>query len=55
VWHVEGTVGHFGSAGGLLAAAGAIAHCSAADNPTTVVVVAVEKSGVSTVLEVVRR
>jgi hypothetical protein len=53
VWHVERRLGDFGAAGGLLAAVSAVAYCSAARHPTTVLAAAVEPGGAAIILEVI--
>ncbi|GAB3980088.1 beta-ketoacyl synthase N-terminal-like domain-containing protein [Plantactinospora veratri] len=52
VWHLERALGDFGAAGGLLAAACAVAYCASAPAPTSLLAVAIEPSGNAAILEV---
>lgn len=52
VWHVERLLGDFGAAGGFLAVACAVALCTAAREPTTILALAVEPCGTTALLEV---
>ncbi|MFY1671131.1 beta-ketoacyl synthase N-terminal-like domain-containing protein [Plantactinospora sp. WMMB334] len=52
VWHLERSLGDFGAAGGLLAAASAVAYCASAGEPASVLVLAIEPSGNAAILEV---
>ncbi|WP_422769109.1 beta-ketoacyl synthase N-terminal-like domain-containing protein [Plantactinospora sp. WMMC1484] len=52
VWHLERSLGDFGAAGGLLAAACAVAYCASAGEPASVLVLAIEPSGNAAILEV---
>ncbi|GIG87142.1 beta-ketoacyl synthase N-terminal-like domain-containing protein [Plantactinospora endophytica] len=52
VWHLERALGDFGAAGGLLAAACAVAYCASAPAPTSVLALAIEPSGNAAILEV---
>ncbi|MFY1692664.1 beta-ketoacyl synthase N-terminal-like domain-containing protein [Plantactinospora sp. WMMB782] len=52
VWHLERSLGDFGAAGGLLAAACAVAYCASVPAPASLLVLAVEPSGNAAILEV---
>ncbi|MEO3930434.1 beta-ketoacyl synthase N-terminal-like domain-containing protein [Micromonosporaceae bacterium B7E4] len=52
VWHLEASLGDFGAAGGLLAAACAVAYCASAPAPTSLLALAIEPSGNAAILEV---
>ncbi|GAA3740480.1 hypothetical protein GCM10022225_24650 [Plantactinospora mayteni] len=52
VWHLESSLGDFGAAGGLLAAACAVAYCASAPAPTSLLALAIEPSGNAAILEV---
>lgn len=52
VWHLEQAVGDFGAAGGFMAAICAVALCSAAGRPTTVLALAVEPTANASLMEV---
>ncbi|MEQ4304878.1 beta-ketoacyl synthase N-terminal-like domain-containing protein [Plantactinospora sp. B6F1] len=52
VWHLERSLGDFGAAGGLLAAACAVAYCASAPAPASLLALAIEPSGNAAILEV---